>query len=213
MSFSDGGWILPALPSRERCPAVQPPEVADGLDHFSGFKLDVWSCGVTFFSLCAGNSRFPFVGETVYELFANISERPHEMPKEIKDADPEFCNLIDVMLEKREANRPSLDAVRHHPWVRRHWPMPPAGIPIQETIDKAAVRSVDSFLPYIKSYYHSSARTSRAGSICCTTGGRIQHHHHHYPRCHSHHLVPHNSTWKSCRPNHDRRRTSIESRL
>lgn len=89
----------------EGCPAVQPPEVADGVELFSGFKLDVWSCGVTFFSLCAGNSRFPFVGETVYELFANISERPHEMPADIRNTEPEFCAVIDAMLQKKEANR------------------------------------------------------------------------------------------------------------
>lgn len=87
------------------CPAVQAPEVADGIESFSGFKLDVWSCGVTFFSLCAGGSKFPFVGETVYELLANISGRPHEMPEDVRTAEPEFCLLIDAMLEKKEVNR------------------------------------------------------------------------------------------------------------
>lgn len=87
------------------CPAVQSPEVADGEELFSGFKLDVWSCGVTFFSLCVGHSQFPFVGDTVYELFANISERPHDIPAAIKSGEPEFCSLIDALLEKKEANR------------------------------------------------------------------------------------------------------------
>lgn len=75
--------------------------------------------------------------------------------------------------------RPSLDSLRHHPFVRRHWPMPPAGVHVQEIIEKAERRSVESFLPYIQAYFHSSTRTSRAGSICCATGGRVPHHHHH----------------------------------
>lgn len=28
-------------------PAFQPPEIANGLDTFSGFKVDIWSAGVT----------------------------------------------------------------------------------------------------------------------------------------------------------------------
>lgn len=28
-------------------PAFQPPEVANGLESFSGFKLDIWASGVT----------------------------------------------------------------------------------------------------------------------------------------------------------------------
>ena len=28
-------------------PAFQPPEIANGHDSFSGFKVDVWSAGVT----------------------------------------------------------------------------------------------------------------------------------------------------------------------
>ena len=28
-------------------PVFQPPEVANGVDRFSGFKLDVWSSGIT----------------------------------------------------------------------------------------------------------------------------------------------------------------------
>lgn len=28
-------------------PAFQPPEIANGLDTFPGFKVDVWSAGVT----------------------------------------------------------------------------------------------------------------------------------------------------------------------
>jgi serine/threonine protein kinase len=28
-------------------PAFQPPEIANGMEYFSGFKVDIWSSGVT----------------------------------------------------------------------------------------------------------------------------------------------------------------------
>lgn len=30
-------------------PAFQPPEIANGFDEFSGFKIDIWSSGVTLY--------------------------------------------------------------------------------------------------------------------------------------------------------------------
>lgn len=38
-------------------PAVQSPEVANGADTFHGYKLDVWSSGVTLFNITTGRSR------------------------------------------------------------------------------------------------------------------------------------------------------------
>jgi len=33
-------------------PAFQPPEIANGDDTFSGFKVDIWSAGVTLLVFC-----------------------------------------------------------------------------------------------------------------------------------------------------------------
>ncbi|KAL3176504.1 hypothetical protein MRX96_010299 [Rhipicephalus microplus] len=41
-------------------PAFQPPEIANGHDSFSGFKVDVWSSGVTLFNITTG--KYPFEG-------------------------------------------------------------------------------------------------------------------------------------------------------
>lgn len=30
-------------------PAFQPPEIANGAESFSGFKIDIWSSGVTLY--------------------------------------------------------------------------------------------------------------------------------------------------------------------
>ena len=45
-------------------PAFQPPEIANGLDEFPGFKVDVWSAGVTLFNFVTGS--YPFEGDTIF---------------------------------------------------------------------------------------------------------------------------------------------------
>ena len=35
-------------------PAFQPPEIADGIDEFHGFKVDIWSSGVTLYNITTG---------------------------------------------------------------------------------------------------------------------------------------------------------------
>ena len=36
-----------ACKTSQGSPAFQPPEIANGLESFKGFKVDVWSSGVT----------------------------------------------------------------------------------------------------------------------------------------------------------------------
>lgn len=45
-------------------PAFQPPEIADGQAEFSGFKVDIWACGVTLYNIVTG--KYPFQGDNVY---------------------------------------------------------------------------------------------------------------------------------------------------
>lgn len=45
-------------------PAFQPPEIADGIDEFHGFKVDIWSSGVTLYNITTG--IYPFEGENIY---------------------------------------------------------------------------------------------------------------------------------------------------
>ena len=53
-------------------PAFQPPEVANGWEKFSGFKIDVWSAGVTLYNFVTGD--YPFAGDTIFKLFENIGK-------------------------------------------------------------------------------------------------------------------------------------------
>ncbi len=45
-------------------PTFQPPEIANGVERFSGFKVDVWSSGVTLYNFVTGD--YPFQEESVF---------------------------------------------------------------------------------------------------------------------------------------------------
>ena len=45
-------------------PTFQPPEIANGQETFSGFKVDVWSTGVTLINFVTGG--YPFEGDTIF---------------------------------------------------------------------------------------------------------------------------------------------------
>jgi len=98
-------------------PAFQAPELAEGVERFSGYKIDIWSSGVTLYSITTG--KYPFEGENIYRLFEKISKGEFVMPE---DLDPALQNLLLGMLAKDPSERFSLNQVKSHDWVRRRHP-------------------------------------------------------------------------------------------
>jgi serine/threonine-protein kinase 11 len=100
----------------ERCqmsqgsPAFQPPEVANGWDVFSGFKLDVWASGVTLYNFVTG--LYPFEGETVYKLFENIGLGDFTIPNDINEL---LQDLLRGLLAKDPDHRLTIQQIRQHP--------------------------------------------------------------------------------------------------
>ncbi|GAB6028942.1 Serine/threonine-protein kinase STK11 [Chamberlinius hualienensis] len=95
-------------------PAFQPPEIANGVECFSGFKVDVWSSGVTLYNITTG--KYPFEGNNIYKLYENIGKGVFTMPKELDSA---LQNLLQGMLQKDPEKRFTLHQVKHHDWVRK----------------------------------------------------------------------------------------------
>eukprot|EP00794_Sanderia_malayensis_P007698 gene7698-8535_t len=95
-------------------PAFQPPEIANGIDKFSGFKLDIWASGVTLFNFLTG--KYPFEGETIYLLFENIGKGDLVLPDEL---DETLKSLLTGMLNKEFAQRFDIEDVRQHLWFRK----------------------------------------------------------------------------------------------
>ncbi|XP_048844678.1 serine/threonine-protein kinase STK11 isoform X1 [Brienomyrus brachyistius] len=107
-------------------PAFQPPEIANGLDTFSGFKVDIWSAGVTLYNITT--SLYPFEGDNIYKLFENIGKGEYHIPE---DCGPLLSDLLRGMLEYDPVKRFSIQHIRQHNWVRKKHPPsePPVPIP------------------------------------------------------------------------------------
>jgi len=94
-------------------PAFQPPEVANGVDVFSGYKLDVWATGVTLFNILTG--KYPFEGDNIYKLFNIIGQCQLLIPPEI---DGHLKILIAGLLEKDFNTRFSVHDIRNQVWFK-----------------------------------------------------------------------------------------------
>uniref|UniRef100_V5HZJ3 non-specific serine/threonine protein kinase n=1 Tax=Ixodes ricinus TaxID=34613 RepID=V5HZJ3_IXORI len=141
-------------------PAFQPPEIANGLDSFSGFKVDVWSSGVTLFNITTG--KYPFEGDNIYKLFENIGSGVFEVPTEV---DPLLASLLKGMLDKNPRQRLALEQVQHHDWVRKKHPRLLEYVPIPERSKGDALRSM-TVIPYLRHVSSENGRRCRVNS--CT---------------------------------------------
>ncbi|RXN22798.1 serine threonine- kinase STK11 [Labeo rohita] len=131
-------------------PAFQPPEIANGLDTFSGFKVDIWSAGVTLYNITT--SLYPFEGDNIYKLFENIGKGDYTIPEE---CGPLLSDLLRGMLEYDPVKRFSIQRIRQHNWVRKKHPPsePPVPIPPSaETRDRWRSMTVVPYLEDLHGY-------------------------------------------------------------
>lgn len=143
-------------------PAFQPPEIANGADKFSGYKVDVWSSGVTLFNITTG--QYPFQGESIYKLFENIAKGDYQIPDDLTDV--LLKDLIEGMLRKDPNKRFSIAQVKCHLWLqKRHVQLePPVQIPAKSDGDHLRSMTV---LPLLQQYY--SDKSEWDGSDDCQT--------------------------------------------
>ncbi|KAJ8668063.1 hypothetical protein QAD02_009726 [Eretmocerus hayati] len=93
-------------------PAFQPPEIANGCESFSGFKVDIWSSGVTLYNITTG--LYPFESDNIYKLYENIGTGEYTIPPEVDDV---LKSLLEGMLQKDINERFSLQQIRRHQWT------------------------------------------------------------------------------------------------
>ncbi|XP_030750317.1 serine/threonine-protein kinase STK11 isoform X2 [Sitophilus oryzae] len=128
-------------------PAFQPPEIANGADSFPGFKVDIWSCGVTLYNIMTG--KYPFEGDNIYRLFENIGRGDFEIPDDIQDP---LRDLLLGMLRKDPLERFSLQQIRQHPWLTRKPP------PSEYTVRIPPLKNDElhnmTVLPYLIDHYY-----------------------------------------------------------
>ncbi|XP_017117416.1 serine/threonine-protein kinase stk11 [Drosophila elegans] len=131
-------------------PAFQPPEIANGHETFAGFKVDIWSSGVTLYNLVTG--QYPFEGDNIYRLLENIGRGQWEAPEWLYELDPDFANLILGMLQADPSKRLSLQEIRHDTWFRSAPPVTGPPIPIPPL--KGDKYRSSTVIPYLEAYHY-----------------------------------------------------------
>ncbi|XP_061390098.1 serine/threonine-protein kinase stk11 [Musca vetustissima] len=135
-------------------PAFQPPEIANGLESFSGTKVDIWSSGVTLYNLCTG--KYPFDGDNIYRLLESIGRGQWEAPDWLYKLDEKLAVLILGMLQDNPEKRYSIQQIRQDPWFisAPEEKGPPIPIPPLKS-DKYRRSTV---LPYLDAYHYETDR-------------------------------------------------------
>ncbi|XP_076392990.1 lkb1/serine/threonine kinase 11 isoform X4 [Megachile rotundata] len=128
-------------------PAFQPPEIANGCETFSGFKVDIWSSGVTLYNITTG--EYPFQGDNIYKLYENIGKGEYTIPEEVEEP---LKSLIQGMLQKDADKRFSLQEVRKHPWTICRHPRTQEEVPIPPL--KGHKWHSMTVLPYLMEYHY-----------------------------------------------------------
>ncbi|CAH1155893.1 unnamed protein product [Phaedon cochleariae] len=128
-------------------PAFQPPEIANGLESFPGFKVDIWSSGVTLYNITTG--FYPFEGDNIYRLFESIGKGDYSIPDEIGEP---LRNLLTGMLEKEPQNRFNLQQIRQHSWFTRRPSISSAHVPFPPL--KGDTWHNMTVLPYLIDHYY-----------------------------------------------------------
>ncbi|XP_055377910.1 serine/threonine-protein kinase STK11 isoform X2 [Condylostylus longicornis] len=135
-------------------PAFQPPEIANGLESFSGYKVDIWSSGVTLYNITTG--LYPFEGDNIYRLLENIGKSQWEVPGWYIDLDKNLAELVLGMLQADPYHRLSLQKIRYQPWylTAPEEKGPPVSIP---PLKHDELRS-STVLPYLEAYNYDLER-------------------------------------------------------
>lgn len=102
----------------EGSPLFQAPEVVAGKTEYAGFKVDVWSSGVTLYLMLYGH--YPFFDDSLLGLYDIILGEPYKKPRDAEHIPCQsiLSNLLDMMLEKVASKRASMDQVLEHPWLK-----------------------------------------------------------------------------------------------
>ncbi|KAF6019612.1 STK11 [Bugula neritina] len=114
-------------------PVSQSPEIAAGDDSFSGYKVDIWSCGVTLYRMCT--TQYPFDGETICKLYDNIAKAEYTVPDHLSD---KAKVLIKGMLAKSANDRLTIADIRRTEWFRQQKPMEDDNVLMPTTADNRA---------------------------------------------------------------------------
>ena len=116
IKLSDFGWSTHSPDDRRRtmCGTLDylPPEMVNSqkYDH----TVDIWSIGILTYEFLTGSP--PFEGAGQRETYMNINLGKIVFPDNISSEAKEFINSI---LKHRSHERPTLENLENHPWLKK----------------------------------------------------------------------------------------------
>lgn len=109
----DGNHEDDSLTDRHGCPAYVGPELlTNGKGSYSGRAADIWSLGVSLYTMLIG--RYPFQDTQPAALFTKIRRGTFSLPDWLS---PQAKCLIGCMLRKLPAERLEASELLMHPWL------------------------------------------------------------------------------------------------
>ncbi|XP_034824516.1 serine/threonine-protein kinase stk11 [Maniola hyperantus] len=134
-------------------PAFQPPEIANGAEQFSGIKVDIWSSGVTLYNMTTG--RYPFEGDNVYRLLEAIGRgEPAPPPQNLA---PTLQLLLVHMLKRNPDERPTVQEIRRHDWIRSRPPLLSGETLVGPRSRRSDELHSSTVIPYLVERHYASA--------------------------------------------------------
>lgn len=102
-----------SLTDRHGCPAYVSPELlTNGKGSYAGRAADVWSLGVSLYTMLVG--RYPFQDTQPAVLFAKIRRGTYSLPDWLS---PRARCLVGCMLRKSPCERLRASELLMHPWL------------------------------------------------------------------------------------------------
>ncbi|XP_058467062.1 serine/threonine-protein kinase stk11-like [Malaya genurostris] len=132
-------------------PAFQPPEIANGHEVFSGFKVDIWSCGVTLYTIATG--KYPYEGDNIYKLLENIGKCEWVAPDWLESR---LADLLTNILKEDPTERFNLQQIRQHEWFRCAPIATDPCVPVPPLKGDSIRRS--TVLPYLEAHHYEADR-------------------------------------------------------
>lgn len=132
-------------------PAFQPPEIANGHDVFSGYKVDIWSTGVTLYNITTG--LYPYEGDNIYKLLENIGKCEWVAPKWLESR---LADLLTNILQANPSQRFSLQQIRQHEWFQCAPIATSPNVPVPPLKGDRLRRS--TVLPYLEAHHYEADR-------------------------------------------------------
>lgn len=103
----------------EGSPLFQAPEVVSGQTSYSGFRVDIWSAGVTLYLMVY--DQYPFYDESLLGLYNKILSSELSFPDKVNEklsCHMVLNDLLSKMLDKSADRRILIEEVLDHSWLK-----------------------------------------------------------------------------------------------